>query len=39
VATSAGGGTAGYQASLGVLAAITLVVALPALSLRRKPAA
>jgi len=38
VATSGGGGTGGYQASLGVLAAITLVVALPALALRQKPA-
>lgn len=36
VATSAGGGTGGYQASLGVLAAITLAVGLPALALRQK---
>jgi MFS family permease len=38
VATSAGGGTGGYQASLAVLAAITLVMALPALSLQQKRA-
>lgn len=36
VATSAGGGTGGYQASLGVLAAVTLLIGLPALALQQK---
>ncbi len=39
VATSAGGGTRGYQASLGVLAAITLLIALLGLALKKRQAA
>ena len=36
VATSVGGGAVGYQTSIGVLAAITVVIDLFALALRRR---